>query len=268
MRQVPHDAGSPAHHLILGNGRLSRHLEKYFALEGISFATWPRPRELTEEFFILLSRTEKPITHLWILVSDSAISAVAAPILASFGSERLNLLHASGARVVPRLRSAHPLMTFGSELYDLETYRRIPFVLEDQYDGETPGAILGGLANPAIFLAPEKRPLYHAMVSASGNFPSMLWADIFRRFEKDLSLPRELLAPFLFQSLTNVIRLGDDAVTGPLVRGDQSTIRAHQNALAGSPLGDLYAAFVKYFSATQGVPDVRHETTFSEADRT
>jgi len=54
MRQVPHDAGSPAHHLLIGNGRLSRHLTHYFKLEGLPSTAWARPRELTEAFFDLL----------------------------------------------------------------------------------------------------------------------------------------------------------------------------------------------------------------------
>lgn len=263
MRQVPHDAGSPAHHLLLGSGRLSRHLLRYFSLQGLSFTTWDFPRDLTDAFYSILTDAEKPVTHLWILVSDAAISTVAAPILEHFRTKSLSVapmfLHASGARVIPGLRSVHPLMTFGNEYYNLATYHRIPFVLEPQYDGETEKTILGGLPNPAVFLDAEKRPLYHAFVSASGNFPSLLWADVFHRFEKDLSLPRELLAPFLFQSLTNLIRSGEEAITGPLIRGDHSTVRAHQTSLAGSPLGELYAAFVKFFNETQGAPHVGHQ---------
>lgn len=262
MRQVPHDAGSPAHHLLLGSGRFSRHLSRYFSLEGLSFTNWDFPREISEAFFSLLTDREKPVTHLWILVSDSAIATVAAPILAHFSTTSLSpapmLLHASGAQVIPGLRSVHPLMTFGNEYYNHATYHRIPFVLEAQYDGETEKTILGGLPNPAVFLEGEKRPLYHALVSASGNFPSLLWADVFHRFEKGLSLPRELLAPFLFQSLTNLIRSGEEAITGPIIRGDHATVRAHQTALAGTPLGDLYAAFVKFFNETQGASHVGH----------
>lgn len=242
MRQVPH-------HLLLGSGRLARHLSRYFTLQGLSFAQWTNSRELSSELFSLLSDSKKPVTHLWILVSDSAIDSVARQILsgaANLGVKLPRLLHASGARVVSGVRSVHPLMTFGRELYSLESYRKFPWVIEDQYDGETLEVILGGLPNPSVFLPAGKRPLYHSLVSASGNFPSLLWAEIFRKFEEDLSLPRELLVPFLFQSLTNVVRSGDDAITGPLVRGDQATIRAHQLALEDSRLGDLYSAFVKF----------------------
>ncbi len=254
MRQVPHDAGSPAHHLLIGNGRLARHLAHYFKLEGLPYTAWNRPREITEAFFDVLDRASPAITHVWILVSDSAISSVAEPILNHYRALGVNgphLLHASGARIVPGLRSVHPVMTFGQEFYELGAYRRIPFVLEAQYDGETEISILGGLTNPAVFLPPEKRALYHAFVSASGNFPSLLWAEIFERFENDLGLPREILAPFLFQSLTNVVRSGDQAITGPLIRGDQATIRAHQTALGSSPLGELYLAFIKFFNSTR-----------------
>ncbi len=256
MRQVPYDAGSPVHHLLIGNGRLARHLSHYFTLEGISFSKWIHARQCNHELAEIIRASEKPVTHIWVLISDDAIPEIVEWINAL--GVQAQILHASGAKVIKGARSVHPLMTFGTELYSLDSYQRIPFVVEPLYDGVSIEEILGGLKNAAVFLPPEKRTLYHSLVSASGNFPALLWVDVFERFEKDLSLPREILAPFLFQTLTNVIRSGERAVTGPLVRGDFSTIRAHEAALAGTPLGELYAAFLKYF---KGASDVRHEIT-------
>jgi predicted short-subunit dehydrogenase-like oxidoreductase (DUF2520 family) len=247
MRQVPHDAGSPAHHLLIGNGRLSRHMSRYFTLLGLSFESWTKPREVGPSFLDFLQLSEKAPTHVWILVSDSAIAAVAESVRKYLPSEEVHLLHASGAKVVEGVRGAHPLMTFAGELYDLPTYQRIPFIVEDLLDGAPVESLLGDIPNLAIYLAAAKRPLYHALVSVSGNFPSMLWSEVFRKFEEELSLPRALLAPFLFQSLTNVVRSGADAVTGPLVRGDSATVRAHQQALQGSSLGEVYPAFIEFY---------------------
>ncbi len=247
MRQVPPIAGTPAHHLLIGSGKLTQHFSRYFELLGLSFEVWREPRTFAPDRAAGFSGT-----HVWLLVSDRAIADVARRFRGArvgvAGGVAPTLLHASGATVVEGVLGAHPLMTFGPELYPLEAYRRIPFVIENPFDGRSPGDLLGGLPNTAVFLDPERRALYHSLVSASGNFPALLWAEVFELFERRLGLPHELLAPFLFQTLTNVLRQGELSLTGPLVRGDRQTVRAHREALAETPLSDLYVAFEKFFA--------------------
>lgn len=251
MGQVPAYAGAPAHHLLVGNGKLSRHFAKYFAELNLPFETWRKPREFDADFFRAFRAS-----HVWLLVADRAIESVATRLregLTEFGTgvlasgEEPVFLHASGATVVPGIVGAHPLMTFGEALYDFETYRRVPFVVENRFDGRAASEFLGGLPNLAVYLEPEKRALYHSLVSVSGNFPALLWADVFARFENELGLSRNLLAPFLFRTLANVLSAGDDALTGPLVRGDVATVRNHRAALAGTPLSPIYGAFETFF---------------------
>jgi predicted short-subunit dehydrogenase-like oxidoreductase (DUF2520 family) len=43
--------------------------------------------------------------------------------------------------------------------------------------------------------------------------------------------PARLLAPLLSAALDNVLRLGDAALTGPVVRGDVATVSAHVDVL-------------------------------------
>jgi hypothetical protein len=261
MGQVPAHAGSPAHHLLVGNGRLSRHFAKYFAELNLSFETWRTPRDLTADLY-----REFRATHVWLLVSDRAIEPVADRLregLREFGTNVLPsgeeplLIHASGATVIPGIIGAHPLMTFGEVLYDLETYRRVPFVVENRFDGIAAPEVLGGLPNLAVFLDPEKRALYHSLVSVAGNFPALLWAEVFTRFENELGLSRNLLAPFLFRTLGNVLASGEDALTGPLVRGDLPTIKNHREALAGTPLSPIYGAFEEFFKS-RGIDHVEN----------
>jgi 2-dehydropantoate 2-reductase len=250
MRQVPTQTGRPAHHLLVGSGKISRHFAKYFAELGLACEVWKTPRSFSPDFFRNLHAT-----HVWILVSDHAIEEVTSRIrsgLAEFGAlpeDEPLFLHASGATQVVGVLGAHPLMTFGANLYDLETYRRIPFVVENRFDGGTASEALGGLPNLAVFLDPEKRALYHSLVSVAGNFPALLWAEVFERFENELGLSRDLLAPFLFRTLGNVISSGDDALTGPLVRGDHATLKSHRVALAGTPLSPIYSAFEEFFQS-------------------
>jgi predicted short-subunit dehydrogenase-like oxidoreductase (DUF2520 family) len=96
---------------------------------------------------------------------------------------------------------------------------------------------LGGIA---IDVAEEQRALYHAALSIASNFTVALAADA-----ADLLGDPDALAPLLRQTVENVVRLGGDAaLTGPVVRGDAGTVRAHIAALtAGAPqLLEAYAA--------------------------
>jgi predicted short-subunit dehydrogenase-like oxidoreductase (DUF2520 family) len=83
---------------------------------------------------------------------------------------------------------------------------------------------LGGVA---IDVPEEQRALYHAALSLASNFTVALAADA-----ADLLGDANALAPLLRQTVENVIRLGGDtALTGPVVRGDAGTVRAHVAAL-------------------------------------
>ncbi|MBC7385407.1 MAG: DUF2520 domain-containing protein [Cryobacterium sp.] len=253
MRQVPRDAGRPVKHLLIGSGRLSRHFTHYFRDLGIDHETWLHPRVFTREVF---QRTD--FTHVWFLVSDRAIDSVGERWLGGvreFSQPSAEdflpqLLHASGSWVTPVARGAHPLMTFGPSLYPANFYRDIPFIVEDFFDGVETEWILGGLPNRTVQIPSEKKALYHALVSSAGNFPAMLWADVFTRFERDLGISHHLLAPYLFQTLANVLREGEGSLTGPLIRGDRETIVKHKGVLEDSPLGRLYAAFEIFFRET------------------
>lgn len=251
MRQVPKEAGAPAHHLLVGHGKVSRHFEKYFSELSLPFELWPNAREFTPDFF-----KNFRATHVWILTSDHAIASVAETLRIGISSElHPQFFHASGATVVPGVLGAHPLMTFGNSLYDEETYRRIPFVVEDPLNGESLSEILGGLPNSVVFLDSKNRALYHSLVSVAGNFPALLWAEVFTRFESELKLPHEILAPFLFKALTNVFQSGEASLTGPLVRGDLLTVKNHRAALAGTALSPIYSAFEDFFHS-RGDPHV------------
>lgn len=78
------------------------------------------------------------------------------------------------------------------------------------------------------FVPEETRSRYHAALSMASNFAVALAGDA-----SDLIEGRfELLVPLLRATIENVARLGPDAaLTGPIVRGDADTVRAHLDAL-------------------------------------
>lgn len=245
MRQVPYSHSA----LLLGSGRMASHLAHYFSLLGLPHASWKTPRLLTEDFFAKSAKYDQ----IWILVSDGAIHSVAEKIRKGFaehlGSDHKlpTLLHTSGATVVQGVLAVHPLMTFGPELYSLQTYKDVPLIVD-----EGAACSIETLPNQKYRLDPTKRALYHALVTLSGNFPAMLWSETFDRFESDLGLPAQVLAPFVMQSFFNVMRPRQDrsgVLTGAIVRGDQATITSHRTELArlNQAYADLYRAFELFY---------------------
>lgn len=104
-------------HLIVGRGRLSRHLQHHFSLESIAFEQWDRSSTRPLEDVLAGART------VMLLITDDAIE----PFLEKYAANDGPIwIHGSGSVTTPLTESAHPLMSFGDELCDRETYRIDP----------------------------------------------------------------------------------------------------------------------------------------------
>ena len=228
MGQVP----STTPYLVIGSGRLSRHLRHYLGLESVPFRHWDR------SMGVPLEDALRGYRSALLLISDDAIPAF---LDRHAGAGETRWIHCSGSLSSELADCAHPLMLFSDELYDHETYRRMPFVCE-RGRRQLPD-LLPELANPYAAVAPELKPLYHALCALGGNFTTLLWQKVLGDAEERLGLPRELFYPYLEQVARN-LRRGGDALTGPLARGDDGTIARNLDALAGDPFQGVYRAFV------------------------
>ena len=83
---------------------------------------------------------------------------------------------------------------------------------------------LGGVPS---FITDQQRVLYHAALVMASNYTVALAGDA-----ADLLGGHQYLVPLLRATVENIAAYGPDkALTGPVVRGDVGTIRAHLNAL-------------------------------------
>lgn len=235
MRQVP-DTQTPLG--IVGDGRVSRHFQHYFHLLDRPFRCWSRrgdavaPDEALREcgtvLLLIDDRAITPFVHTWPALREK------------------RLVHCSGALVTSVAEGAHPLMTFGEHLYDLDRYRSVPFILDE---GGTPfETLLPGLPNRSFTIPATGRPLYHALCVLAGNYSTMLWEKLFRELEFRFGVPAAAAFPYLAQVATNLQRDPYRALTGPLGRGDHDTVRANLAALAGDPFHAVYAAFEEAYA--------------------
>jgi hypothetical protein len=252
MRQVPH-------YLIIGNGRVATHFKHYFSLLHLPYSSWQR-----QQSFAQLQEKIQQATHILLLISDSAlpefiakhlqlcISKINSPKINSpkINSSEIKLIHFSGSLIiddicidgVSNVYGAHPLMTFGNDLYDLPRYQSIPFVIDEEAIPFS--ELLPGLENQDLRMPKSLKAKYHALCVLSGNFSCLLWQKLFSTLENDFKFPAAIAYPYLQQQMLNLMANPQTALTGPLVRGDKMTIEKNLSALQGDAFQKVYESFV------------------------
>jgi predicted short-subunit dehydrogenase-like oxidoreductase (DUF2520 family) len=92
------------------------------------------------------------------------------------------------------------------------------------------------------------RPLYHAALAhASNHLVTVLASSAELLRDAGLEDPSRVLHPLVSAALDNALRLGDRALTGPVMRGDAETVAAHIDVIGNvSPqTADLYVALAR-----------------------
>lgn len=236
MRQVPKSVSSMPY-LIIGNGRLAKHIIHYFDLLNVNYSQWYRSSSTQLSAFNLDN------LKILLLINDDEIES----FICHNNLQKLQncfLIHCSGSLATNYAIGVHPLMTFSEKLYDLDTYKSIPFLVDS--DEAEFSEIFPELNNPNYSIPFEKKTLYHAWCSMAGNFTSILWMNLFKVFEKEFNLNKSVAEPYMNQIIKN-LQNERDPLTGPLKRGDINTINKHLEELRDHPFGDIYIAFTNAY---------------------
>ena len=231
MGQVPEQNGIP--YLIIGNGRLAKHISNYFHLLEIPYLNWCR--KSNEPLVPLIKQSNK----ILVLINDDEIENFI--IQNKIGSENKTWIHCSGYLSTPLAESAHPLMTFTNELYNLEIYKQVPFITEK--GRKSFGELFPELQNSSFEIDKEQKPLYHAWCVMSGNFTTILWQRFFEILEAQFLINKQFAFPYFNMIANNLIKSGSP-LTGPLGRGDKVVIEKNLLSLKGDPFEEIYSAFV------------------------
>jgi len=146
-------------------------------------------------------------------------------------SELLAPLYRKGATIF----SLHPLITINSPAAN----QRLPKAsLTIEGKGEHLPAIkdmLQSLENPLIEIAAEDKELYHAAACIVSNYLVTLLDDgifILKKIGFTEEQALQLIEPLTQQTLNNIFNHGtEQALTGPIVRGDIGSVRKHLGKL-------------------------------------
>jgi predicted short-subunit dehydrogenase-like oxidoreductase (DUF2520 family) len=177
-------------------------------------------------------------------VPDDALPGLVAGLAATGAPREGRLLaHASGRHGLAVLEPAtrrgglplalHPVMTFTGRPDDLDRLAGVSFgVTAPDPLGPVAEALVIEMGGEPVFIAEERRSLYHAALASGANHLVTLVvqaADLLR--EAGVADPARMLGPLLSAALDNALRLGDAGLTGPVARGDADTVADHIEAL-------------------------------------
>ncbi|MCU1269284.1 MAG: hypothetical protein JWN74_578 [Acidobacteriaceae bacterium] len=203
---------------------------------------------------------------VWFCVPDAEITTVARSLLevewegkfafhssGVLSSEVLNPLRRAGARVA----SVHPLMTFvkGS----VPELGSVPFAIEGDLSAiREARAIVRNLGGLPVGIRKQDKVAYHAFATMI----CPLLVSLLATSEKAAALARipkaearRRMMPIVRQTLRNYEKLGAaGAFSGPIVRGDTATVRAHLTVLTRVPVAKrVYAGLAQ--AALQFLPN-------------
>lgn len=205
---------------------------------------------------------------LWLATSDSSLAEVVAEIAPSrdrwddvvvvhssgaLGTAPLEPFASRGARVV----ALHPNISLrGDRVVPASTIWGV--TPNDLATIETARMILGHDGARLLGVAEEHRALYHAAAATAANFSVTLFAmaqSMYRIAGVDTRDATELVAEFMRASVERSNDEGPAAsMTGPIVRGDDSVVRAQQEAvrMQAPDVAEVFEAMIALTRRTFG----------------
>jgi predicted short-subunit dehydrogenase-like oxidoreductase (DUF2520 family) len=159
-----------------------------------------------------------------------------------------------------RILAMHPAMTFTGTDVDLDRLPGCVFGVTAADDTRALAqSLVDDLEGRLVWVDEDRRTLYHAGLAHGANHLVTVVAqamDLLRA--SGATDPAATLRPLLTAALDNALTYGDAALTGPIVRGDVETVRAHLADIAAtSPATlDAYVAMARA-TANRAVLDGR-----------
>lgn len=184
---------------------------------------------------LLLTVPDDMLGNVVQMLAGSGVLSAGQFVVHTSGRHGLEVLEPAadlGARCV----AMHPAMTFTGTRIDLDRLHGIVFGLTaNEADHEFAEALVADLGGLPMWVPEAKRTLYHAGLAHGANHLVTLVTEAMEILSAaGADDPAGTLRPLLEAAMDNALTHGDAALTGPIVRGDANTVRAHLADLAAS----------------------------------
>jgi len=241
---------------FIGAGKVGTSLGNYLTKKDLSVSGYysksrsssERSAELTgSALFEDLDSLLKSSEVVFITTGDDAIPEVVKLLSQSpHLNEKHTFVHTSGALSSDVLEcfealgcgicSCHPIMTFSEVTTPVKDLAATQFTLEGNHEGKAViQEILDTTGNEFFVIDKESKILYHAAACVLSNYMVTLIDSGFEMLKKagiDQAKIAPSFLPLITATLNNVRKSGTvNALTGPLVRGDENTIIKHLDAI-------------------------------------
>jgi predicted short-subunit dehydrogenase-like oxidoreductase (DUF2520 family) len=241
---------------VIGAGRLGRRLAlrliesgarcSRMRLRSVSHSNLPAPLEQCADSWQL--PTNEPWPRLiFVTVQDSELELVARLLAADGSIAGSCVLHTSGLHTSESLAecmaagataaSWHPLQSFPADPAIKTEWYGTPCAIEGDADAVDTGfEVAERLLMTPWRIDPRHKAVYHAAAALAGNLPNILIAAA-RSLMGQCGLPdgpdgTSLLAPLVRTCVEGaLVEEAADNLTGPIARGDQSTVERHLEVL-------------------------------------
>ena len=229
LRSAAHEVVAAAGESDASRGRIGA------LLPGVAVA---KPTDVARSCdLLLLTVPDDMLSNVVTMLSASGAVRAAQVVVHTSGRHGLAVLEPArqvGARTI----AMHPAMTFTGTAVDLPRLRGCVFgVTAEGADRERAESLVADLGGRPMRVPEERRTLYHAGLAHGANHLVTLVAEAMEILSAaGAEDPAATLRPLLTAALDNALEDGDAALTGPIVRGDVETVRAHvADLLANAP---------------------------------
>ena len=238
---------------IIGPGHVGRGLARAFRASGVRLvglhgkrasgfatSTGPLPAEMSNANVIIVA------------VRDTQLDDAIAELVAAANKREVTpgtvVLHTSAIAEPAGLDALrgkgidggtfHPLVPFADPEASAELLRHGWIGVDgDNAAVNVSRRLAGQIGARTLDIPPGKKPAYHAAAVISSNFPVVL-ASVASRLLRDSGIPEssalQAIESLMKGALSNMQQvLPDDALTGPVMRGDAETVGKHLRALRG-----------------------------------
>ncbi|MCL8026188.1 Rossmann-like and DUF2520 domain-containing protein [Nocardioides bruguierae] len=186
---------------------------------------------------LLLTVPDDMLRNVATTLADAGALRPGQVVLHTSGRHGLAVLEPARA-VGARTGALHPALTFTGTAVDLDRLAGCVFGLTaDEAEHDLLDGLVADLGGRPTWVPESRRTLYHAGLAHGANHLVTLVAEAKEVLAAaGVDDTSGTLRPLLEAALANALESGDAALTGPIVRGDVGTVRAHvSDLLAQAP---------------------------------